>query len=113
MSTNSTDAAQVRMLNDQFRRNGIGHGSILLTVGVQSLGEAAVCRLLSAIRAFDHFSADNDPWEEHDFGAVVVDDQRVFWKIDYYDRSLEQGSPNPADPDVTHRALTIMLADEY
>jgi len=113
MSTNTEKTDQVRDLNDQFRRNGSGHGSILLTMGVQALGDAAVCRLLSAIRAFDHFSKDNDPYEEHDFGAVIVDDQRVLWKIDYYDRSLEHASPDPSDRDVTHRALTIMLAEEY
>ena len=39
--------------------------------------------------------------------------QRIFWKIDYYDRSLSQGSEDPADPKQTVRVLTIMLADEY
>jgi hypothetical protein len=38
---------------------------------------------------------------------------RHFWKIDSYDRNTEFGSPDPADPDVTTRVLTIMRADEY
>lgn len=113
MSNETSNSERVRTLNDQFRRHGIGHGSILLTMGVQALGEVAVGRLLSAINAFDQFSASNDPHEEHDFGALVIDEQRIFWKIDYYDRSLEQGSPDAADPELTHRALTIMLAEEY
>ena len=38
---------------------------------------------------------------------------RVFFKIDYYDKSLTFHSPDPADPAVTERIITIMLAEEY
>ena len=31
----------------------------------------------------------------------------------YYDRALDFGSPDPADPDVTARVLTILLTSEY
>ena len=37
----------------------------------------------------------------------------AFRKIDYYDRATEAGSPDPADPAVTTRVLTLMRADEY
>ena len=57
--------------------------------------------------------AHNDPHEEHDFGVVEHGGVRCFWKIDYYDREMEMLSPDPADPSVTTRVLTIMLADEY
>ena len=62
---------------------------------------------------FDSFTEDNDPHGERDFGAFEHEGQRIFWKIDYYDRALTYGSENPADPQQTVRVLTIMLASEY
>ena len=84
-----------------------------MTCGVQALGEKAVANIITAIRAFDKFTKDNDPYGEHDFAKVVVDGVAVFFKIDYYDQGLEFASPNPADPVVTERVMTIMLTDEY
>jgi hypothetical protein len=37
----------------------------------------------------------------------------VFWKIDACDRDLRFGSEAPANPAVTRRVLTIVLASEY
>lgn len=88
-------------------------GRVLITTGVAALGPEGVERVLRAVRTFDDFDGDNDPYGEHDFGALEVDGVRVFWKIDYFDRSLEFGSPDPVDPSVTTRVLTVMLAAEY
>jgi hypothetical protein len=52
-------------------------------------------------------------YEEHDFGSFEVEGETIFFKIDYYDRTLTHHSPDPADPAVTERVITIMLADEY
>lgn len=103
----------VREFNDRLRCEGRGSGSILVTCGVQELGSDFVQKAYHAVRSFDDFSGDNDPWGEHDFGAVEVDGQKVFWKIDYYDPTFTAGSENPANEAVTRRVLTIMLAAEY
>ena len=65
------------------------------------------------IAVFDDFCHANDPHQEHDFGAFDADGHRVFFKIDYFDESLTYHSPDPADPSVTKRVITIMLAEEY
>lgn len=103
---------RIRILNDALRCYAHS-GVICLTSGVQALGEQGVEAVLLAVRDFDAFSTDNDPHAEHDFGALRAAGARIFWKIDYYDRERRYGSPDPADPAVTTRVLTIMLSSEY
>ena len=38
---------------------------------------------------------------------------RTRGSIDAYDRNLRFGSPDPADPALTSRVMTIMLSEEY
>ena len=104
--------ARIRDLNDAFRRTFRG-GQVVLTRGVASLPAAEQTAILAAVRGFGASTADNDPDGEHDFGTLEHGEHRVFWKIDAYDRDLEFGSPDPADPAVTTRVLTVMLAKEY
>ncbi len=109
--TRNIDPSAVAALNDAHRRQP-GSGWTL-TAGVHDLGGAFVAEAVAAVVAHDDFDADNDPYGERDFGTVRVRGQRLFWKIDYYDLALERGSPDPADPAVTRRVLTLMLASEY
>lgn len=102
----------IAALNDAFRRD-FGRGRLMLTQGVASLADAELRQLLGEVQRFDQFTSDNDPHGEHDFGKVMVDAISYFWKIDYFDRELRHGSPDPADADVTTRVLTIMRSDEY
>ena len=108
-----TARKRIREMNDVFRTQGIGNGSILITAGIQALGKEFTQKAMFAVKEFTDFTEDNDPWGEHDFGSLDLSDQKVFWKIDYYDPSLTMGSENAANEAVTHRVLTIMLASEY
>jgi hypothetical protein len=72
-----------------------------------------ITQAFAAIAAFNSFTADNDPYREHDFGAIEISGTKLFFKIDAYDRDLQYGSPDPADPELTVRVLTVMLAEEY
>ena len=103
---------RVRELNDAFRQTFTG-GRVVMTAGVGALPDLMRAAVIAAVRAFDHFDADNDPYGEHDFGVVDVGEVRTFWKIDCYDRSLRLHSPDAADPAVSVRVLTLMLAEEY
>jgi hypothetical protein len=103
---------KIRELNDQLRQNFAG-GAAVMTPGIAALGAEAVARIVKTVAVFDDFCHANDPHEEHDFGAFDADGQRVFFKIDYFDESLTYHSPDPADPSVTKRVITIMLAEEY
>ena len=103
---------RIRILNDNVRRTFTG-GIILVTPGVQALDDDTKAQVLSMVREFNAFDGDNDPHQEHDFGGFDAEGRRVFFKIDYFDESLTYHSPDPADPSVTKRVITIMLAEEY
>jgi hypothetical protein len=102
----------IRTLNDEFRQTLRG-GTVVFTAAVLALGDRAQAEILKTVAEFDRFDPDNDPHGEHDFGTFEFEGQRLFFKIDYYDLALYWHSPNPADPSVTTRVLTVMLAEEY
>lgn len=121
--------ATIRRLNDIARSNP-GTGCIAnVTSGFHALPDADRFAALAAIVAFTKWDGDNDPYGEHDFGAVYrlaggtwtqtrPDDEKtitqtVFWKVDCYDNDLSFGSEAPWDGSLTKRVLTIMLASEY
>ena len=107
----------VRELNDAFRRGERPElGRIMITSGVRDLVAAwplGVLLLVNLVKEYSDFNADNNPYGENDFGAFEYAGIKCFWKIDYYDKSLEAGSKDPADESKTCRVLTIMRADEY
>lgn len=104
--------ATIMELNDRFRRTLMG-GRLVFTSGINSLPEETVAQVISRLVTFDAFDEDNDPHGEHDFGQIEVDGTKVFFKIDYFDRAMRFHSPDPSDPEVTQRVLTVMLAEEY
>ena len=108
-------------LNDRFRsRLGVPTfgdevpGQFVFTRGIQGLPPEVQIELWRAVRMFDGFTEDSDPYGEHDFGSIDHPAAgRVFWKIDYYDRTYSAGTEDPCDLAQTRRDLTLMLAEEY
>lgn len=103
---------KIRQLNDSFRKSFNG-GRVIITPCVQSLTDDDRNELMKQVQEFDNFTEDNDPYGEHDFGAINFKNDTYFWKIDYYDTDYNYFSPDPSDPNVTNRVLTIMRGDEY
>lgn len=114
----TTEKATIRALNDALRqslRTGIitTPDRTLMTPAIDALSDAQKLRVMQMVADFEDFTKANDPHEEHDFGHVTFDNQKIFWKIDYYGRDLTSGSEDPSDPAKTARVLTIMLASEF
>jgi hypothetical protein len=103
---------RIRALNDELRQN-LPNCHAVMTAGVAALGPEAVARIVKTIAVYDDFCHANDPYDEHDFGSFEADGRTVFFKIEYYDKALTYHSPDPSDPSVTERVITIMLAEEY
>ncbi len=100
-------ATKIAVLNDEFRK--AIPTSVTITNGVYGLPN--LHGLMKAVRDFDRFTEDNDPYGEHDFGSLDWHGEMVFWKIDYYDQALEYGK-DPLDVECK-RVLTVLLASEY
>ena len=121
--------ARIARLNDLARKAMGVACTAVATVGFRSLPEADQSRVRELIETYDAFDEDNDPHGERDFGTIYQlgdgrwtterlrsrhdERERVFWKLDYYDRQMRFASEDAANPAVTRRVLTIMLADEY
>lgn len=104
--------ARIRDLNDKFRRTFTG-GRVMLTSGFCALPKQTRDAAIARIKTFDAFRRGDDPYGEHDFVSIDVGGQKVFAKIDYYDRDIRYGADDPSDPERTTRVMTIMLAEEY
>ena len=107
-----TKSNTIAKLHDTFRQTFSG-GRVMKTDGVYALSDEFQQKLIAAVKAFSKFEKGNDPYCEHDFGSIKLEGATFFWKIDYYDLAMSQGSVDPADDEATVRVLTIMCANEY
>jgi hypothetical protein len=106
---------RIRDLNDAFRKDPTRLGRAVVTAGVDARGPEFVLRAMRAVASFTDFTKDNDPYGEHDFGAFELDREKLFWKIDAYEKGsgYTAGAETPENPATTDRVLTVMLAEEY
>lgn len=108
----SSDTAKIRALNDRIRTSFQG-GRVVMTQDVGQLAPNIKAKLIAAVQRFQSFGKNNDPYGEHDFGAIKIEGQKFFFKIDYFDLAMSQHSVDPADPHATMRVMTNMHASEY
>lgn len=101
--------------NDMFRKTFHPMmGDVMITRGVAELPEMEQRQLMILVQSFDVFTEDNDPHKERDFGQIDFGGTKYFWKMDLYDRETKSVyTPDPTNPNLTWRVLTIMHAFEY
>jgi Protein of unknown function (DUF3768) len=108
-----TSQMTIAELNDRFRQHNLGFGQVRIAPMVEMMPIKHREALLAMVRSFNNFNEDNDPYSEHDFGAVEFEGKKYFWKIDYYaDGSYEYGTEDPSSPS-TRRVMTVMHSSEY
>ncbi len=99
----------VRKLNDLGRTTARGT-EFMTTPKVYTMPFLDYVAVIGLMKAYDDFTESNEPHGEHDFGSFYYRDRKYLWKFDYYDLNREFASPDPADPKVTRRVLTLMDA---
>ena len=102
----------IKTLNDNFRKYFSGE-KVILTCGISAKSQNEVAEILNQVRCFNNFTKANDPYGEHDFGSFNYNGEKIYWKIDYYDKDYQFYSADPSNPDITNRVMTVMLASEY
>ena len=105
-------AEAIARLNDQLRKTGTG-GTVMITQGVKVVTGFNAATLAATLANYDGFDSDNDPHGERDLGCMTLWGYDMLWKVDCYDKELQYGSDDPADPEVTARVLTVLLASEW
>jgi hypothetical protein len=117
------DTATIAAQNDAFRRFvclGIApdqaiQGRLVITQSLIEAGDGFATEAVQATGAFDTFEPENDPEGWHDFGAVTIRGETVFWKVDLYeaDSDFRYGAEAPDNPETTMRVLTVMMARDW
>jgi hypothetical protein len=112
MSSLVSENDRIRIWNDHLRQFHRG-GMVVISRGLAALDRQVWAEVITAVARFDAFTPENDPYGEHDCALVELGELQIIWKIDYFDPTMLHQSDDPADPTVTKRVMTIMLACEY
>lgn len=101
--------------NDAFRRSEDDtiKGQWVLTRAVFEEGRDFMAACIQAVRVFDAFTEDMDPYGDHTLGAFNVEGKTVWFKIDLYDETYKYGAADPLDLNRTRRVLTILFPSDY
>ena len=107
-----TKQERIRQLNDRLRTTFQG-GRVMKSSAVAGLPAEKQGELFRLVRDFNDFNPENDPYQEHDFGAMSLDNTTWYFKIDYYDVDERFGADDPSEGSRTKRVMTIMHCSEF
>jgi len=107
MSDHRTDT--IRALNDLARTTFTGC-LIVATPTFEKLPLTTKTHVLNSVREFKDFDEMRDT--EHRYGVIDYQGTEFFFHMAYYDLTLQVHSPDPANPRITRRVLTVGLASE-
>ncbi|GAB5463320.1 DUF3768 domain-containing protein [Hoeflea alexandrii] len=121
--TDRSNPSVIAAHNDAFRKLAcLGvppaqpiQGRMHVTRSLMEAGDGFMAEAVKATGEFAAFEPENDPEGWHDFGAVEIRGETVFWKIDLYeaDSDFRYGAETPDNPATTMRVLTIMVARDW
>jgi hypothetical protein len=89
-------------LNDQLRTTFRG-GRVQMTPSVYELDARLRGRALYLLTRYNGFDEDSD----HDHGVFIFGGYSFEWLVEYRGKDGTGVSPDPADPEVTFRVLTV------
>ena len=122
LTKDGPDPTVVAAQNDAFRKLAcLGvtpsqpiQGRMHLTSSLAMAEDGLALEAVQAVGEFEIFEPENDPSGWHDFGAVDIRGEKIFWKIDLYeaDSDFRYGAEAPDNPSTTMRVLTIMMASD-
>ena len=80
---------------------------------LKEAGDGFMAETVKATGEFATFEPENDPEGWHDFGAVEIQGETVFWKIDLYeaDSDFRYGAEAPENPATTGQRPSRDIGD--
>lgn len=115
VTDHTTECARIAEQNDAFRKReqAGGSGKWVWTTAIDDRGHAFLAACLETVAAYDGFTEDNDPYATHEMGFMDVHSEKVWWRIDLYNRNYTEGSSDPASLTETRRVLTVLFPSDY
>lgn len=121
--TDCPNPSMIAVQNDAFRKMACLRiapdqalpGRLIATQSLIAAGDEFMAEAVQATGEFNTFEPENDPNGWHDFGAIEIRGETVFWKIDLFeaDSDFRYGAETPDNPATTMRVLTIMMARDW
>jgi len=63
---------------------------VVCTQGFHCLEPETQQKVFQQIQTYNDWDSGNDPYGEHDFGVIEADDEKFYFKIDYWNKELTE-----------------------